>query len=64
MLVNRLDIFLVQISYLCLTQPNIFLFKTALDACFSILSLVQDEIRCWGCLAGVSHGDVSTPLGL
>jgi len=40
MLVNRLDIFLVQISYLCLTQPNIFLFKTALDACFSILSLV------------------------
>ena len=61
MLVNRLDVLLIELAYLCLSQPEAVILKAALDVCFAVLGLIEDQIRSWGGLAGVSYAD-SPPI--
>jgi len=42
MLVNRLDVLLIELADLRLGEPEVVILKAALDACFAVLSLIED----------------------
>lgn len=55
MLVNRLDVLLIELAYLRLSQPEFVILKAALDAWFAVLRLLEDQIRRWGGFTGNTH---------